>query len=93
MVVDVSRVLVRELDHIEWEERTDSEVAAELLRDRPLWIRISNFYWRNISLLRLLPPGQLILWKLEHWGADTPFERVPASLAWKSNRTRTRFSR
>ncbi|MGH3623997.1 MAG: hypothetical protein ACRDQ5_19775 [Sciscionella sp.] len=52
---------------------------ADLASERPLWLRIANFQQRSLSLLRLLPRGQMVLWKLEHWGTETRFERIPAS--------------
>lgn len=64
---------------MEWDSRTEAEILEDLQADPPMWLRIANFFDRNLTLLRLAPPGQLVLWKLEHWGASTTFDRVPAS--------------
>ncbi|WP_433655061.1 hypothetical protein ACQPW1_29565 [Nocardia sp. CA-128927] len=62
--------LASSYDDLEWNRRTDQEIYLEIQRQRPMWLRIGNFYRRNLSLLRMLPPGQLVLWKLEHFGDD-----------------------
>ena len=72
-------VLIRDFDDIDWRPRTDDFFRRDLARHGPLWLRIANFYERNISFLELLPPGQLVLWKMEHWGGSTPFDHVPAT--------------
>lgn len=77
--MQVFGILAREFDHIEWDSRPDGVIAAGIRAERPMWVRVANFFERNLSLLRLLPPGQLVLWKLEHWGSDTTFDRVPSS--------------
>lgn len=72
-------VLIRDFDDIEWRPRSDEMLRADLSDHRPLWNRLANFYERNLSFLDLLPPGRLVLWKLEHWGGSTPYDRVPMS--------------
>lgn len=52
---------------------------AALRREAPLWLRVANFFDRPLQVLRLLEPPQLVVWKLEFWGTQTPFDRVPAS--------------
>ncbi|GAA4525553.1 glycosyltransferase [Amycolatopsis samaneae] len=73
------QLLALEFDQCVRDARSDEEIAAGIAQESPLWLRISNFFQRHLSVLRHLPPGQLILWKLEHWGNSTPFDRVPAS--------------
>lgn len=68
-----------ELDDVEWNGRDVDELVHAVRATSPMWLRIANFHGRSIALLRRLPPGQLVVWKLEHWGAETPFERVPRS--------------
>ncbi|MFF9003577.1 hypothetical protein ACF1GW_38340 [Streptomyces achromogenes] len=72
-------ILALEFDQCVQDSRSDEEIAAGIVRESPLWLRISNFFQRHLSVLRHLPPGQLILWKIEHWGNSTTFDRVPAS--------------
>ncbi|ATL69934.1 glycosyltransferase family protein [Nocardia terpenica] len=73
------QLLALEFDQFGWDVRTDEEIAKSIVEESPLWLRISNCFERHLSLLRHLPPGQLILWKLEHWGNSTTFDRVPVS--------------
>ncbi|GHF54350.1 hypothetical protein FHX82_006854 [Amycolatopsis bartoniae] len=72
------QLLALEFDQIR-DLRTDEEIAESLAQENPLWLRISNFFQRHLSVLRHLPPGQLVLWKLEHWGNSTTYDRVPTS--------------
>lgn len=71
--------LLAGLDHVEWDAREVAEIAAAIRRERPLWLRAANFFSRTLELLRLLDRPRLVLWKLEFWGMDTPFDKVPAS--------------
>lgn len=70
-------VLVRALDHVEWDPRSLEEIEG--FARRPLWVRIANFFTRSLELLRVLEPPRLVVWKLEFWGTDTPYDRFPAS--------------
>ena len=72
-------LLALDLGQVEWDDRSNEELVSRVFAAAPLWLRIANFYQRSISVLKLLPPGQLVSWKLEHWGAQTPFERIPRS--------------
>lgn len=65
---------------MEWDPRATEAIAEETCGLRPLWLRIANFFGRTLDVLRRLPPGQLVVWRIEHWGLDTPFDRVPASV-------------
>lgn len=74
------KVLAEGYDHVEWENQETLEaIASHVRQDRPLWLRVANFYEGNLAFLRLLPPNQLVLWKIEHWGSDTTHDRIPAS--------------
>lgn len=72
-------ILALEFDQLGRDPRPDEEIAEGIAKESPLWLRISNLFQRHLSVLRHLPPGQLILWKLEHWGDSTPFDRIPMS--------------
>lgn len=74
-----ARRLVLPLDHIQWDSRGIDEIATCISCERPLWIRIANFFERTLELLRVLEHQQLILWKVEFWGTHTPFGNVPSS--------------
>ncbi len=71
--------LILELDHIEWDQRSTSEILAEITATRPLWLRVANFYQRTLEILDRLPPSQLVLWRVEYWGRDKRFPQVPSS--------------
>lgn len=72
-------VLLKVLDHLEWDTVPIVDVVADIDRARPVWLRIANFMSRSLELLRVLDKPRLVMWKLECWGTDTPFDRVPAS--------------
>lgn len=72
-------LLAMDFDHVEWDERSDRQILDSIHQVGPVWLRMANFFERSLRILKALPPGQLVLWKLEHWGATTPFDRVPAS--------------
>ncbi|MBI1759291.1 MAG: hypothetical protein HYR62_08715 [Actinobacteria bacterium] len=55
------------------------DIAMAVRTGHPVWLRVANFFDRTLELLRELEPPQLVLWKLEFWGTDTPFDKVPAS--------------
>jgi len=78
-VVKKWELLALEFDQVGGDNRRDEEIAESIVAESPLWLRISNCFQRHLPILRNLPPGQLILWKLEHWGNSTPFDRVPVS--------------
>jgi hypothetical protein len=68
-----------EAEDLEWDPRTDDEILGEIGQRDPVCLRIANFGRRGLRVLKDLPAGPLLVWKLEHWGAATPFERLPAS--------------
>jgi hypothetical protein len=73
------RPLMIALDHVEWDERPVKEIAESLSLARPHCIRLANFFTRTIDVLNELDEPQVVLWKLEFWGLDTPYEQIPRS--------------
>lgn len=71
--------LILGLDQVQWDPRTLDSIVAEIERERPLWLRVANFFDRTLELLRNVRTPQLVLWKLEFWGTDTSYDKVPAS--------------
>ncbi|MEV0264699.1 hypothetical protein AB0I49_25620 [Streptomyces sp. NPDC050617] len=71
--------LILPLDHAQWDRRSVAEIAADAGEADPVWIRIANFHRRPLEVLKHLPAGARVLWKLEFSGyaADCPL--VPAS--------------
>jgi glycosyltransferase involved in cell wall biosynthesis len=69
--------LIQPLDHIEWDTRDLDEVAR--MSEAALWLRCANFFDRSLDLLRTLEAPRLVLWRLEFWGTDTPFDQFPTS--------------
>ncbi len=71
--------LILPLDHAQWDRRPVAEIAADAVDADPVWMRIANFHRRPLEVLKQLPAGARILWKLEFSGyaADCPV--VPAS--------------
>lgn len=68
------------LDQVEWDERTIGEIANSVRRTRPYCILVSNFFNRTIEFLsQLRNEPQVVLWKMEFWGRDTPYEQIPGS--------------
>ncbi len=63
--------LLHELDVVAWDPRGTAAVIDELRTTPPVWVRIGNFFRSSLEVLRALPPGRLVVWKLEHWGEDT----------------------
>ncbi|WP_139238463.1 glycosyltransferase family 4 protein [Streptomyces aidingensis] len=55
------------------------EIVQEIDRVRPVWLRVANFFGRTLEVLRRLNGPRLVVWKLEFWGTDTPYDQVPAS--------------
>lgn len=74
----VNRLLMR-LDHVEWDPRPVGDIIGEVRERQPLWLRAANFFDRTVEVLRNLDRPQLVMWKLEFWGTDTPYDQVPAS--------------
>jgi hypothetical protein len=71
--------LITRLDHVEWDTRPVNEIVDEIRETRPLWLRTANFFDRTLDVLKGLDRPQLVAWKLEFWGTDTPYDQVPAS--------------
>jgi hypothetical protein len=67
------------LDHVEWDERPVRQIAGSLRLARPHCIRVANFFTRTIDVLNELDEPQVVLWRLEFWGGDTPYGQVPKS--------------
>lgn len=67
------------IDHIEWNPEPIAEVAREIEAADPYCIRAANFFTRTLDLLGALSEPRVVLWKMEFWGTDTPYEKVPRS--------------
>jgi hypothetical protein len=75
---DVTPLMIG-LDHVEWDPCAVDDIAERIRGMRPCWLRVANFFDRTLKVLRLLDRPQQVMWKLEFWGTDTPYDRVPAS--------------
>lgn len=71
--------LMISLDHVEWDGRPVRQIADSLRLARPHCIRVANFFTRTIDVLNELDEPQVVLWRLEFWGLDTPYGQVPRS--------------
>ncbi len=69
------------LDQVEWDERPAGQIAGSVRRARPYSILVANFFTRTIELLsELRSEPQVVLWKMEFWGRDTPYGQIPGSV-------------
>ncbi|MEU7040750.1 hypothetical protein AB0A77_06790 [Streptomyces varsoviensis] len=71
--------LILPLDHAQWDRRSVADIVADAVAADPVWLRIANFHRRPLELLKRLPPGARVLWKLEFSGYAEGCPVVPAS--------------
>jgi hypothetical protein len=70
--------LMMALDQVEWDERPVGQIADAVRRTQPYCILVANFFPKTIEVLRELGSDpQVVLWKMEFWGRDTPYKQIP----------------
>ncbi|MGH3280526.1 MAG: hypothetical protein ACRDNW_15495 [Trebonia sp.] len=70
--------LMMALDQVEWDERPVGQIADSVRRTQPYCILVANFFPKTIEVLRELGSDpQVVLWKMEFWGRDTPCKQIP----------------
>jgi hypothetical protein len=70
--------LIMALDQVEWDERPVGQIADSVRQTQPYCILVANFFPKTIEVLRELGSDpQVVLWKMEFWGRDTPYKQIP----------------
>lgn len=64
---------------MEWSPEPTAKLARSIESADPYCIRVANFFTRTLDLLTALAEPRIVLWKMEFWGAETPYEKVPRS--------------